>query len=90
MGREASNASLPPSLLAHPVDRLGSQSLDDDPATLPHRGGPLETSSVLLELPAWAERFVAEWPIPRTTTAADGSFELKGVELGSNVLVVRS
>ena len=44
---------------------------------------------VVMEMPAWANRFVTEWPIPRTRTAADGTFRLEGVDPGPNVLVVR-
>jgi protocatechuate 3,4-dioxygenase beta subunit len=42
----------------------------------------------LVEAPAWAVRRFEDLPIPRTRTAADGSFRLTGVVPGDNLVAV--
>lgn len=47
-------------------------------------------SPVVVTPPAWAARRFEQLPIPRTTTAADGTFRLAGIEPGENMLAVTS
>lgn len=50
---------------------------------VPERGG-----NVVLRMPPWVSRLVDRLPVATTRTAADGVFELRGVQPGRNVLVV--
>lgn len=49
-----------------------------------------DTEFLALEMPSWFERAFEQLPISRAVTDDDGTFELRGAQLGSAVLVVRA
>lgn len=77
------SADLPGALLAVvPVERF------DPEGHVIQRNGELHEMPCVFAMPPWVKACFEQIPLPSTRTGSDGRFELRGVDLGANTLVV--